>query len=203
MRWIIALSLLLLNVIPATADTLKGGVQHDEEVINAKLQELRPKWDASGLKEQCLCINPNRAQVKEVNGQWMLLDELSPIAEFGSRKDAAIAALDVVKHYGFTESCWAGRTQGGSLSEMRYFKTPEGAPVGALPGEDAITIDPAAIKAEQIGGRWKVTSGDIWVLDFDQDQQAAEQARDIIQVYGFTKHCFVGNPARAMMYFRK
>lgn len=197
------ITLLFTASLPVQSEVLKGSVQAYEEVVQTKLKELRPKWDEQGLKETCSCINPNKVRAVQENGMWKLVDDGDVFADFGTRQDAAEAAVNLIKFYKFTDSCWAGRSQGSDLHEMRYFKTNDGVPSGAMPGEDAITIDPDQVKAEEINGTWKVTSGDIWCLDYGQDRQACEQAADVIKTYRFTKHCFVGKPARAMMYFRR
>lgn len=200
---VVALTLSLASLLPAQCEVLKGSVQAYEEAVQTRLKELKPQWDKQGLTEACICINPHKVRALEEHGIWKLVDDGDPFADFGTGADAAAAAVAAIKFYNFTESCWAGRSQGTNLAEMRYFKTRDGAPTGAMPDEDAITIDPERVRAEEINGTWKVTSGDIWMLDFGTDRQAAEQARDIVKAYGFTKHCFVGRPARAMMYFRR
>lgn len=163
----------------APAQVLKGGVEED----------------VPAFKEKCICVNPNKVKAQEVNGVWQLVDEDAlhmPI----SNSEAGAAAVNMIKQYGITNAC--------SLGDMTYFKSPNGAPQGAISGEDAIRFDSSTTKAEQKNGSWKVTSaGDLWLLDFGADQDSAEQAADIIRFYGFTNQCFVGNPARVMMYWHK
>jgi hypothetical protein len=203
MRQILGLLCVAMLWAPAHAEVLQGHAEVQAEVVKAQLQKLKPRWDAAGLSEHCSCLDPNRVQVINSDGQWLLADNGTTVAGFGQQKDAADAALRVVKYYGFTQACSAGRSGGSDLHEMRYFKTPIGAPQGTMSEEDAISIDPATVKAEQLQGTWKVTSGDKWLLDYGSDPEAAEQAASIIRIYQFTQQCFVGNPQRLMMYFRK
>lgn len=198
------LALLVLAVcsLPARSEVLKGGVE-ESAVIEGKLSALRPKWAEQNLVEHCSCINPHKVRAVELNGRWQLTDESQTIADFSFDKAGADAAVTVLKHYGFTQTCWAGHPSSNGMHDMQYFKTPEGAPAGALAGEDAIDMNPEDVKTEMLKGSWKVTCGDNWLMDFGQDQAAAEQARDIIHLYGFSKQCFVGNPNRVLMYFRK
>lgn len=199
----LALALLLASTpIKVSAELLKGGVE-ESAVIEGKLNALRPKWAEQKLSEQCVCLNPNRVRAIEKNGRWQLVDDVVSIADFSVDRAGAEAAVSVIKHYGFTETCWAGRSTSNGMHDMQYFKTPQGAPAGALAGEDAIAMDPEEVKTERLNNSWKVTCGDNWLMDFADDQAAAEQARDIIRIYGFTKQCFVGNPNRVLMYFRK
>ena len=200
--FILALLSTALTCLPSAAEVLKGGVE-ETALIEQKLTAMQPKWDQHALLERCSCINPNKVRAIEVNGRWQLVDDLQPLADFTFDQAGAAAAVSVIKHYGFTESCWAGHATSNGVHAMQYFKTPTGAPEGALSGEDAIAMNPSEVNAERIKGSWKVTCGDTWLMDFADDQAAAEQARDIIRIYGFTKQCFVGNPNRVLMYYRK
>ena len=67
--------------------------------------------------------------------------------------------------------------------------------------EDCITFDPNAASVTQIGGRWKVVVGDMWMLDFAGNEAEARQALQIIQSYGLTSQCFVGRPNPPMQYY--
>ncbi len=86
---------------------------------------------------------------------------------------------------------------------MQYFLAGGGAPSGAMRGEDCNRFNPANTKVEKAKGRWKITDGSHWILDFDQNQAEAGQAHAIIRKYGFSRICFVGRPNAAMTYFRK
>ena len=201
-RVLLALVLLCATSSPARSEVLKGGVE-ESAVIEGKLNALRPKWAEQNLAEHCSCLNPGKVRAVESNGRWQLVDDSQSIADFSFDKAGADAAVSVIKHYGFTQTCWAGHPTSNGMHAMQYFKTPEGAPSGALPGEDAIAMNPEDVKTEMLQGSWKVTCDDTWLMDFGADQAAAEQARDIIHLYGFTKQCFVGNPNRVLMYYRK
>ncbi len=67
--------------------------------------------------------------------------------------------------------------------------------------EDCIQFDPNAASVTQIGGRWKVVVGDMWLLDFGGNEAEARQALQIIQSYGLTSQCFVGRPNPPMEYY--
>jgi hypothetical protein len=184
---VIALSALLLLAPGASAQLLQGHV----EQADAK------------LKEHCVCINPNKVKAVEVKGEWQLVDEDALLLSVPTA-DAANQAIKMIKFYGMTELCTVGSSDGKNKNEMVYFKAREEAPVGSMSDEDAIGFDTTSVKAEKRDGRWKVISkGDVWLLDFDQDREAAEQAAEVIRHYGFNKQCFVGNPARQIQYWHK
>ncbi len=47
-----------------------------------------------------------------------------------------------------------------------YFTVNSRVPSRPFPGEDAIPFDPTTVRAREVRGRWKVTSGRMWMLDF-------------------------------------
>jgi hypothetical protein len=59
-------------------------------------------------------------------------------------------------------------------------------------GEDCIRFDPSAIRAQQMGGQWKLIDGEHWLFDFGSDQAAAHQAREVIRHYHMDRWCFIG-----------
>jgi hypothetical protein len=67
--------------------------------------------------------------------------------------------------------------------------------------EDCISFNPRLARAQQIGGRWKVTVGNMMMLDFGANAKDARQALRIIQQYGLEKQCFVGRPDPSLQYF--
>jgi hypothetical protein len=70
--------------------------------------------------EDCLPFNPSTLAVKFVNGQWKVVE--GPTGAhwmFGFPNEAeAQRAFAIIKHYGFTQSCFVGRP-GPSLQYMR------------------------------------------------------------------------------------
>jgi hypothetical protein len=66
---------------------------------------------------------------------------------------------------------------------------------------DCIPFDPAQAQVAQAGGRWKITVGGMWLLDFGSKRNEAEQAFKVIKHYGMNSQCFVGRPAPSMEYY--
>lgn len=71
--------------------------------------------------------------------------------------------------------------------------------------EDRIAFNPANVKAQLAGGRWKVTDGPMWMLDFGASKARAQQAAKVIKHYKMNHQCFVGRPSApgktVMQYF--
>jgi hypothetical protein len=191
----LVLNYLFLCALPAQAQLLQGGIERNEMIPKVNLQSMMPKVDTSDFKPKCLCINPDTVQKLSFAGHEKIVDGGLWLLDFGSRADLADQALHTIKHYRFTELC--------NVDVMQFFLSEGKSPIGPMSGEDAIYFDNSKIKAEKINGNWKITEGDHWMLDFAQDEQAAQDAANIIRYYGFAYECFIGRPHAPMMYFRK
>jgi Lysyl oxidase len=152
--------------------------------------------------EDCLGFDPGNVQAVNIGGRWKVVDGSHWILDFGASQANAQKARDIIKHYGMNEICFVGRPSPTGQQLMMYFKVNGAAPAGAFPGEDAIPFNPANVVAQQAGGRWKVTEGSMWMLDFGVSEANARKAAAIIREYGFSYQCFVGRPGAPMMYFR-
>lgn len=68
--------------------------------------------------EDCVGFNPARSVVRRINGRWKIVEGDHWIMDFGSKESEAGQALRILRHYGFTHSCFVGRPQ-PSLSYFR------------------------------------------------------------------------------------
>ncbi len=78
----------------------------------------------------------------------------------------------------------------GSLAEMMQ-----------PPEQDCLSFNPDNTQARRVNGRWKVTDGDRWLLDFDQQGRPTRLALSLIRHYGMDESCFVSRPEATMRYF--
>lgn len=67
--------------------------------------------------------------------------------------------------------------------------------------EDCISFDHTKAEAKNIGGRWKIVVGNMWMLDFGGSEAEARHALRIIQYYKMNRQCFVGRPDPSMEYY--
>jgi 2-haloalkanoic acid dehalogenase type II len=148
--------------------------------------------------DDCLAIDPNRVQVKQVAGHWKVVAGGDWLLDFGTVQNNANRAKDIIAHYKLDRICYVGRPN----PPMMYFTANGKAPSGAMVGEDAVAFDLAGIVAQQLGGSWIVTDGSSRLLDFGNSEANALHAVTLIKRYGFTHQCFVGRPNAPMMYFR-
>lgn len=66
-----------------------------------------PAGAAAG--EDCLFINPDNCEVKEIDGRWKIVEGDVWHLDFAARKQLAEQALDVLRYYGFKRICYTGR----------------------------------------------------------------------------------------------
>jgi 2-haloacid dehalogenase len=150
-------------------------------------------------QEDCLPLNPGAAQVRQVGGDWKIVEGDEQVLDFGASEANASRAKAVIDTYHLDQICFVGRPN----PPMMYFTVNGQAPTGAMPGEDAIAFDLGGVVAQQLGGQWIVTDGSSRILNFGTNETNAVRAVDIIKRYRFTHQCFVGRPNPGMMYFRR
>jgi 2-haloacid dehalogenase len=149
--------------------------------------------------DDCLPLDPHALHVRQIGGQWTVVDGDQQVLAFGASSANAERAKAVIVHYGFDRICFVGRPN----APMMYFTIGGSGPAGAMPGEDSVAFDLAGVVAQQVAGSWIVTDGATRMLDFGTSKANAVHAVTIIKRYGFTHQCFVGRPNAPMMYFRK
>lgn len=159
-----------------------------------------PVW----ASEDCIDFNPATVQASLVNGTWKIVDGSMWMLDFGTGATGqanASKAKNVIQHYGFDQQCFVGRPN----APMMYFKIAGGRfPQGSFPGQDAIPVNPYAVSAQEVGGRWKVLDCSSYLLDFGTgaaSQANATAAANLIRDNHLREQCFVGRPNAPMMYF--
>ncbi len=155
--------------------------------------------DPPTLQEDCLAIRSQAVQVQQIGGDWKVVDGSNEMLDFGPSEANANTAKNVISHYRFDRMCFVARPK----PPMMYFTVDGRAPVGPMPGEDAIAFDLDKVQAAKSGQSWIVTDGSSRMLDFGPSEFNALHAVILIRNYGFTHQCFVGRPNAPMMYFRK
>ncbi len=149
--------------------------------------------------EDCVSFNPATTTVQQIQGRWKVVDGSHWMFDFGANKAGADKALAVIKHYRMNKSCFVGRPN----PDFAYLLVGNKPPVGAFQGEDCIKFNPANIKVQQVQGRWKIVDGTMWMYDFENRKNEADQALAIMKKYGFSQQCFVGRPNAPFQYLRK
>jgi hypothetical protein len=150
------------------------------------------------VAEDCIGFTPGNLRVSNVGGRWKIVEGAHYVADFGSNRAAAEQGLAIILRYGFTMQCFVARPN----PPMTYWR--RGAGVPSLPtgsGEDCNAINPANVRAQNVGGAWKVVDGSSWLLDFGSNRDGAEQAVNIIQRYHLNRQCFVARPSPPMTYW--
>ena len=86
-------------------------------------------------------------QVRQVAGNWTIVDDAQLVLDFGASKPNADRAKDIIARYWFDRICYVGRPH----PPMTYFTVNGHAPSGAMAGEDAIAFDLTGVVAQQLG----------------------------------------------------
>ena len=68
--------------------------------------------------EDCVPFNPSAIVVKQVQGDWKIVDGSHWMFSFYGKKKEAEQALAIIRKHGFTHSCFVGRP-GASFTYMR------------------------------------------------------------------------------------
>jgi hypothetical protein len=194
----------LFSISAAQGELLHGGIEKSNTIPTLNLQALEPSLDpaAAEFGQKCVCFNSSRVEAKQIDGRWQIIDGPRWLLDFGTRGDAVQDAVKAIKFYGLNQICAVGALSQYNTPNFHYFLVDGKAPRGPMPGDDTIAFDNSLIKAENVQGRWKITEGDNWMLDFNQDEASARATEKLIKLYAFNRQCFIGRPGSPMMYFR-
>ena len=149
--------------------------------------------------EDCISHNVDNLTVEFINGSFKIVDGSHWLLDFGLNVLDAKRSLDIIKYYRMDSHCFVGRPN----APFEYWLVGGAAPVGDVGGEDCISFNPNTIEVKYVSGRWKIVDGSHWMFDFDQNQENAKKAYNIIKYYGFTKICYVGRPNAKFIYLKK
>ncbi len=68
--------------------------------------------------EDCVSFNPAKITVSRISNSWKIVEGSHWIMDFGAKENEARKAFEILRHYGFTHSCFVGRPQ----PSMTYFR---------------------------------------------------------------------------------
>ena len=95
----------------------KAEIKSDDMELRCLLVEDKaPRGAMKG--EDCVGFNPKSATVKKVNNRWKIVDGNHMMFDFGTNLGEAKQSLSIIKHHGFTRSCFVGRP-GPSFTYLR------------------------------------------------------------------------------------
>jgi len=151
------------------------------------------------IKEDCISFNPATAEVKNIKGDWKIVDGSHWMFSFAAKKDEADKALSIIQHYRMNQSCFVGRPG----PSFQYMLASGNSPGGRLSGEDCIGFNPASAEVKYINGDWKIVDGSHWMFSFGNKENEARDSLAIINKYGFNRSCFVGRPGPSFKYLRR
>jgi predicted Ser/Thr protein kinase len=174
-------------------------ISENDNAAFCKISIRKDAGTAAPVAEDCVGFNPKTIQVKQISGNWKIVDGSHWVFDFGSSRDEAEKAYNIIKFYGMNQSCYVGRPD----PSFRYLLVSGNAPSGSFSGEDCVAFNPNTIEVKQVSGNWKIVDGSHWVFDFGSNKDEAVTAMNIIKKYGFRYSCYVGRPDPSFMYLRK
>lgn len=59
--------------------------------------------------EDCIVVNPDSVNVRNVRGSWKVVDGSTWLLDFGANREAADDALAVIRHYNLNRQCFVAR----------------------------------------------------------------------------------------------
>jgi len=168
-------------------------------ILRAGLLLLSFLFIRAASAEDCIQFHPKNCRVEWINPSYKVVDGTMWLLDFGSNKDEAYKALEIIQHYKLNSQCFVGRP----FPSMEYWLVNGTAPLGNLPGEDCISFNPANIQVSYVGGDYRIVDGSLRLLDFGKNKAEAMEAYNIIKKYSFSEICYVGRPQPSMTYFKK
>jgi hypothetical protein len=124
-------------------------------------------------------LNPREVEARKDGTEWVVASGTQVLGRFGPTEFAARDAARLIRDEGYTDFCRLGGTSGLTFF-LKNGKPPTRAPFSA----QGRAFDATAVRAQQINGKWAVTSAGRGLFDVASQQEAEIVAR-VLQAYGF------------------
>jgi hypothetical protein len=158
------------------------------------LQPGLPGWDEQA---EVIAFDARQVQVRQENGRWFLAAGAGVLAAFGGDAVAAQQALQVVRHYHFTEHCRVGQP----APVFSYFLVNGQAPRGMMFGLNGQAFQPDKLSVQPLGRRWALCEADKVLAVLGESAADAHQLLAAIQRNKFDRLCRVGPEPEGMTFF--
>jgi hypothetical protein len=166
--------------------------------IHAYVFKTDPPINSLPAVEDCISFNYNEVRITGSGSSFQLVDGSHSLFSFPNQGEA-IAARDKIRYYRMNKSCFIGRPN----ADFNYLLAGNASPRGGHTPEDCISFLPTILKiVRNRNGTFNLNAGNTLLYRFP-NQKEADQAKEIIIKYGFTKSCFVGRPDPSFHYLRR
>jgi hypothetical protein len=163
---------------------------------------------------QLVPLDLNTLCVEEAEAGWVVRDAARGLFTFAKREEAYLA-LDVIRHYGFTQLGFVGQPvptllyflgSPSDLGRRPALPAPGGVQASSSPAaapEQAagLRFDPRRVEVRRDQGEWKLFAGQHVLASFGPHQHEARLAWNIVQHYRFTEQRRLGEPETGLTYF--
>ena len=147
----------------------------------------------AGTAEDCIAHDVDNLQLSSsgwwIFRKWTIVDGSHLLFSFGRNHAEAQEALDIIRQFRFTETCYIGRPD----PSMQYLRTGQTVPGGPHGSVDCIGFNRATVQIQPENGGWLLTDGTSRMQVFP-NQQEAQQALSAINKYSLNRQCYVGRP---------
>lgn len=149
------------------------------------------------VREDCIAFDPTTLELERDGSRWVLTDGTNRMMVFDDEAEGRRSRA-ILRRYRADRQCFVGRPD----PSLTYVLVGDAAPEGAVPTEDCVAFEPAALRLDADGGRWLLTDGSNRMMAFDLEAEG-QDALALIRAHGFTHTCYVGRPNPSMVYLRK
>jgi hypothetical protein len=158
------------------------------------LQPGLPGWEE---RAEVVAIDGRQVQLRRQEGAWSLAAGDFVLARFGSDEAAARQALQVLRHYHFTELCRVGRP----APVFSYYLVNGQAPRGLTFGLVGQAFQPDKLSVQPLGRQWALCEGDKVLVVLGESAADAHQLLAAVQRNRFDRLCRVGPAPEGMTFF--
>ncbi len=152
-----------------------------------------------GYTGEMVKIDSKKVEARKDGFEWVVAAGPEVLGRFGPTEWAAREAARTVQDAKFTEFCKLGGT-----SNLTFFLRDGKAPTRAPLAAQGRTFDLAALKVQQLNGKWAVTEGGRHLFEVSGPTEGDTVVR-VLKAYGFdqTAHITAGGPKGGVSFLVK
>jgi hypothetical protein len=141
-------------------------------------------------------FDPQHAEVRRVDGRWMLVADNVFLRDFGPRELEAREAVRVIRALHLNQV----GSVGSPTPRLEFWLSDGHAPTATAPNLRTVPLDLNTLRVDALNQQWVLRDKTRILCGFD-DRAQAFQALDVIRHFGFVELGVIGQPTPVMTYF--
>jgi hypothetical protein len=141
------------------------------------------------VAETLVTFDPDQLSLTWTDGRWQLQAGPILLKDFGRSETAARRMLLVIRELRLNQLGKVGQPK----PVMEYWLSQGQAPTGMVSGLATMPLDQESLRVEKSYGQWWVRDSLRMLLNFDRDEEGAQQAVAILTKYKFTQLGLISN----------